>query len=259
MTPFVSIASTIGATYYSHTQTHTHSHSTHLDTKGVAWDRAFSGSVHDRNKAIRGWLGADALVGEVLAQQVADEGGLANGVLSQQQHDRRRIEVTLLQQRRVEVLIVVRLLQWTDLTVVQPLEPFDDRGWRYHLQRPTRDGCRACGTRALTRRALTHGALWKAVSHVGYRPRLSTRPDNNPTIHRVDSRSNVRAAQHSHRLLDATTPGNTSTSSASLDTASSYVGQERATQQRRGARTLAWQRYVRGPGSAGWRGILMIR
>ena len=83
--------------------------------------------VHDGDERVGGRLGTDAYARKVRLEYVAYERGLAGRVLADEQYHRLRVEVGVLERRRVKVVELVGLLERQQLGLVDLLEAVDDR------------------------------------------------------------------------------------------------------------------------------------
>ena len=79
------------------------------DGEGVAWRLLVLRPVHHRDEAVRRRLRADVLPREVATEQVADERGLPDRVLADEQDHRLGVEIAVVEDGRVEVAELVRL------------------------------------------------------------------------------------------------------------------------------------------------------
>ena len=78
-------------------------------------------AVHDRDEPVGRRLGADVLVGKVAAEQIADEGGLADRVLADEQHHRPRVEPRVAQLRLAQLVVHRLFLERPELLRVEVL------------------------------------------------------------------------------------------------------------------------------------------
>ena len=99
-------------------------------------------------------LGPDVHAREVAIEQVLDEGGLARRVLPHEQHHRLGVPVTVVEQRLVEDMREVLLLEVADLLTVDLLHALEDAVVRVDVELrllPTEDphGASSAGTSRL--------------------------------------------------------------------------------------------------------------
>ena len=92
----------------------------------VPRQRARLVAVHDRLEAVRRRLRPDVHARELHVEEVLDERRLARRILADEQHERLRVKVLRVEQRVVEVVDQVLLLERADLLGVDRLAAVDD-------------------------------------------------------------------------------------------------------------------------------------
>ncbi len=97
-----------------------------VDNQRIAGHYGLVVAVHDGYERVGGRLGANAYAGKVAFDQIADERCLARRILPDEQNHRLRVEVRVLERRRMEVIEPVGLLEWQQLCFVNLFEAVDD-------------------------------------------------------------------------------------------------------------------------------------
>ena len=106
-----------------------------LRRERVARRHLLAVAVHDDNEPIRGWLRPDVLVWKVAAEEVANERGLSDRILPEEQHHRPRVEPRVAQHRLTQLVVGRLLLERPELVHVQALEPLEDGRIRHRKHR----------------------------------------------------------------------------------------------------------------------------
>ena len=97
-----------------------------VDSQRVARRHLLVGALHYSHESVGGRLGSDSNAGEVFLQEVANECGLSRGVLPEKQHHRLSVEVAIAEVGRMELPVLVGLLERAEFLPVDFLQSVDD-------------------------------------------------------------------------------------------------------------------------------------